>query len=358
MDLDITPDAYMEIIFDLTAGDIIRGRGTGKINLQIDTNGDFLMFGDYEIDEGGYNFTMYNIINKEFDILPNSHILWTGDPYAATLDIQATYRQMASLTPILKIDEDEANANPEVSRKYPAFVELDIQGDLRYPEIDFDIELEDYPKNAIVNGISLETQWTAFKNKLNSDEQELKRQVFSLIILKNFSPEDAFNVGGSVGRSVSEFISNQISYWITQFDENLVIDVDLGDLDQEAFNTFQLRMSYAFMDGRLRVTRDGGFTDQNSNADVASVLGDWTVEYLLTPDGKYRAKIYNRTNFNSLLPNVRSTSTTTGFSFMHTANFDQIKELFNNARKKAREKKEEEVQASPEGISKMNLQDN
>ncbi len=352
MDLDITPDAYMEIIFDLTAGDIIRGRGNGKIKLQVDTKGDFLMFGDYEIEEGGYNFTMYNIINKEFEILPGSHISWTGDPYAANLDIQAIYRQMASLTPILKIDKEEADANPEVSRKYPAFVELDIQNDLRYPEIDFDIELEDYPKNAVVNGISLETQWTAFKNKLNSDEQELKRQVFSLIILKNFSAEDAFNVGGSVGRSVSEFISNQISYWITQFDENLVIDVDLGDLDQEAFNTFQLRMSYSFMDGRLRVTRDGGFTDQNSNADVASVLGDWSVEYLLTPDGKYRAKIYNKTNFNTLNPNYRSTSTTTGFSLMHTQSFDEVRELFNNARKKSRQKQDQAPRDDPSGISK------
>ena len=51
-DLDITPDAYCEIIFDLTSGDIIRGRGNGKLNLQIDTKGDFNMFGDYEIDEG------------------------------------------------------------------------------------------------------------------------------------------------------------------------------------------------------------------------------------------------------------------------------------------------------------------
>jgi hypothetical protein len=49
--------------------------------------------------------------------------------------------------------------------------------------------------------------------------------------LKRFSDENAFNaVGGSVEKSVSEFISNQISYWVTQFDENLVLDVDLGSL--------------------------------------------------------------------------------------------------------------------------------
>ena len=55
--------------------------------------------------------------------------------------------------------------------------------------------------------------------------------------IQKFSPENAFNTGGSFGNSVSEFISNQLSYWITQVDENLDIDVDLGNFDQEAFNT-------------------------------------------------------------------------------------------------------------------------
>ncbi|MCK5701233.1 MAG: translocation/assembly module TamB domain-containing protein, partial [Cyclobacteriaceae bacterium] len=336
LELDITPDAYCEIIFDLTAGDIIRGRGNGKLNLQIDTKGDFYMFGDYEITEGGYNFTLYNIINKEFEVEPNSKISWIGDPYEAILDIRANYRQLASLTPILRVTEEDIRANPELSRKYPAKVLLDIKGNLMHPEIEFDIDVEDYPKNATYNNVSIETQMTAFKNKLATDEQELKRQVFSLIILKNFSPENAFNVGGSVGKSVSEFISNQISYWVTQFDENLVVDVDLGSLDEEAFNTFQLRMSYSFMDGRLRVTRDGGFTDQTTGTDVKSVLGDWSVEYLLSQDGKLRAKIYNKTNYNTLSSNLKSTSTTAGFSISHTQSFDEIKNIFKKSRDKNR----------------------
>ena len=356
LDLDLTPDAYCEIIFDLTAGDIIRGRGNGKLNLQIDTKGDFNMFGDYEIDEGGYNFTLYNIINKEFEIEPGSKISWIGDPYEAILDIRANYRQLASLTPILRVNEEDIRANPELNRKYPAKVLLDIKGNLSYPEIDFDISVDGYPKNATYNGVSIETQMTAFKNKIATDEQELKRQVFSLIILKNFSPENAFNVGGSVEKSVSEFISNQISYWVTQFDENLVVDVDLGSLDDEAFNTFQLRMSYSFLDGRLRVTRDGGFTDQTSGANVASVLGDWSVEYLLSPDGKLRAKIYNKTNYNTLNPNLKPTSTTAGFSIMHTKSFDEIKNIFKNSRQENRPSQKEILPAAEpieEGISQM-----
>ncbi len=353
LDLDITQDAYCEIIFDLTAGDIIRGRGDGKLNLQIDTKGDFYMFGDYVIVEGGYNFTLYNIINKEFEIEPNSKISWTGDPYEAILDIKANYRQLASLAPIMRVTEEDIRLNPELNRKYPAKVILDIKGNMMHPEIEFDIEVDDYPKNATYNGVSIETQMTAFKNELTTNEQELKRQVFSLIILKKFLKENAFNVGGSVESSVSEFISNQISYWVTQFDENLVVDVDLGSLDEEAFNTFQLRMSYSFLDGRLRVTRDGGFTDQTSGTNVASILGDWSVEYLLSTDGKLRAKIYNKTNYNSINANLKSTSTTAGFSLMHTQSFDEIKNIFKKIRDKNKSPKTdpEMEKLEEEGIS-------
>ena len=52
LNLDVTPDAYCEIIFDLKSGDIIRGRGNGDLKLQIDTKGEFNMFGPVEFTEG------------------------------------------------------------------------------------------------------------------------------------------------------------------------------------------------------------------------------------------------------------------------------------------------------------------
>jgi len=48
LNLEITPDALVEIIFDIKSGDIIRGRGNGDIKLQVDTKGEFNMFGQVE----------------------------------------------------------------------------------------------------------------------------------------------------------------------------------------------------------------------------------------------------------------------------------------------------------------------
>src|SRR5690606_40171197 len=201
-DIDITPDAYTEIIFDLQAGDIIRGRGDGKINLKIDTNGDFNMFGNYEFVEGGYNFTLYNIINKEFSIHNGSTINWYGDPYEGILDIKASYQQMASLAPLLNVSED-VELTAELKRRYPSEVILELDGPLLSPEIGFDINITNYPENATTpgGGPSLGNAVDLFLSRINLDRQERERQVFSLIVLRQFSPENSFNTSGSFGSS-------------------------------------------------------------------------------------------------------------------------------------------------------------
>lgn len=353
-DLEITPDAYAEIIFDQTAGDIIRGRGNGQLSMTIDTQGEFNMFGDFVFESGGYNFTLYNVINKEFSIEPESRITWSGDPYGGIMDLTANYRQVTSLAPIFgnRIQVDSAFANKsEVKRKYPVIVELQLEGPLLSPEINFNIEIEDY-ENVVVDGISFETAVAAFKSNLQSNEQELKRQVFSLIILRRFAPEGSFAVGGtSFGNSVSEFISNQLSYWITQIDENLEIDLDLGTLDQNSTNTFQYRMAYTFNEGRLRISRSGNITDEEKPDNISNIIGDWTLEYLLTEDGELRAKMYNRFDYNNLVsPAQRNTTATAGFSFMYTKSFNNIKELFKGKEKKKSKSEEEDYIEFDEGL--------
>ncbi len=228
-------------------------------------------------------------------------------------------------------------------RKYPAEVLLKLDGAMMSPQINFDIVANDLPNAVPIDGkptVSLNQEFKAFRAKM--DEQELKKQVFSLIMLRRFSPPDAFATGGnsSLYSSVSELLSNQLSYWLTQVDQNLEVNFDLGNFDQEAFNTFQLRLSYSFLNGRLRVTRDGTFNNQYNPSEVSNMLGDWTVDYLLSPDCKFKVKMYNRTNINQLTSAglTSQTAITTGFSLMNTQSFDTWKSLLTSARN--RRKKE------------------
>jgi hypothetical protein len=359
LNLEVTEDTYCEIIFDIKAGDIIRGRGNGDLRLQLDTKGEFNMFGGITFEQGGYNFTLYSLINKEFQIQKGSRITWLGNPYEGQLNINAAYNQLASLSPIITNLDDETRSSPALRRKYPMQVLLKLEGPMLSPQIDFDIVAKELPQTLNVGSqnVRLAFEFEAFKAKL--DEQELKKQVFSLIILRRLSPlNETISTSGSVTNSVSELLSNQLSYWVSQMDENLEIDIDLGTLDQDAFNTFQLRLSYSFFNGRLRVTRDGTFGNQSSlsstttNSNTAALVGDWTVDYLLTQDGKFKVRMYNRTNVNPIIATLNNQNTiTTGVSLQHTQSFNTLSDLWKSARQR-KENSKAPIETNKEAVLK------
>ncbi len=335
LNIDVTPDAYVEIIIDPKSGDIIRGKGNGQLRLEIDTQGEFQITGGIDIVEGAYNFSLYNLIPKEFDIEQPSNITWYGDPYSGVLDINGSYSQNTSLQPILEQTGFAApiNEGSAVSRRFPTKVLLALKGPMLSPEISFDIDFSE------IQGQENQVAINAFKNRLQSDEQELNRQVLSLIVLNRFSDQGGLTIGGkTTSQNVSQLLSNQLSQLVAQLDENLEVDFDLADLDQDAFNTFQLRLSYTFLNGRLRVTREGGITNL---VDINSIAGDWTAEYLLTTDGRYKIKVYSRSNYDitKLASAQTATTNTTGASVTQTTSFNTLREFFSGVNRKRKKRK-------------------
>ncbi|WP_240477965.1 translocation/assembly module TamB domain-containing protein [Cyclobacterium amurskyense] len=327
LNLDITPDAYVEIQIDPKTGENIQGHGKGVINMNIDTQGNFTMTGNYEIVDALYNFSLYNVINKKFVIEPGGIINWYGDPYQGVMDISAIYQENVSLTSLQTSSTTSSLENSQIKRRFPVKVIMDLEGELLSPNISFDFDFSEFPEDS-----ELQTTISAFKNRIANDEQEKNRQVFSLIMLRRFSPEGQFNSAGIGFSNLSQLISSQLNNLIAQVDENLEIDFDLMGLDESALETFQLRVAYTFFDGRLRVTRDGGFTDLQGKADLNTIAGDWQAEYLLTENGQYRVRVYNRNNFNNLTAlNINNRAPNTyGVSISQNLLFSSLKELFQN----------------------------
>ncbi len=208
-DMEITPDAYVELIFDPRAGDIIKGTGDGNLNLVLDNNGEFELFGDVNIVNGSYNFTytLANtpIISKEFNIRPGGTISFYGDPNAGVMDIDAVYRQLASFS-----DYESSPTNSDqsqVSTRVPILVVLNLQGAMLSPNIGFAIQLDD-------NQASATPQENGAIVEINNNEDLLKRQVFSLLMLRKFSPKIQDQVQGPVSIIVSVSLF-QISFLIT-----------------------------------------------------------------------------------------------------------------------------------------------
>lgn len=336
--LDITPDAYCEIQLDRQTGDIIKSNGAGRINMRIDTKGDFSMTGNYEIQQGEYTFTFENVINKRFQIRPNSRITWTGDPYRALLDVTAAYTQYTSLKPLLTSFDSGAptSNNSDGNRRYPVDLIINLDGELQSPAVTYDLEIKEYPASS-----DFRQAVTAFAARLDANDQELTRQVSSVLLFNQLLPEgsglfDQTNVNNGLYNSVSELISNQISRIASNLDKNLDVGVSFGgfsgnNTNESLLNNLQLRFSYRFLNDRFRISRDGGFTyGQNetgqAQTSAASLLGEWTLEYWVTPDGRFRAKMYNRNQQNALTQGALNSTLTTGggLSFLYTRTFNRI----------------------------------
>ncbi|MCH7403414.1 translocation/assembly module TamB domain-containing protein [Belliella kenyensis] len=334
-DLDVTPDAYVEIQIDPRTGENIQGRGRGVLSLNIDTQGNFSMSGNYEITEAKYNFSLYNIIRREFNVQPGGRITWFGDPYEGIMDLRATYQESVSLQNLQTgTTQGSELEDPQMRRRWPLKVIMDLKGNILSPQIDFDFDFSEYPEG------NIQTYISAFRNRIANDEQEKNRQVFSVIMMRSFSPEGQFSgVSNIASSNLSQLLSSQLNSFISQVDSNLEVDIDLASLDQSALETFQLRVAYTFLDGRLRVSRDGGFTDLQGNADINSIAGDWQAEYLITQDGRYRLRIYNRNNFNTFTSLSLSRNVATyGISVSQNLAFNTFKELIDRITKRNREK--------------------
>lgn len=356
LNFDVTEDAHFEVIFDKKAGDIIKGTGTGTVLMKMDTRGDFEVYGTYEITQGTYNFTLVNLINKAFVVEPKSRVTWNGDPYEGQLDIRAAHTQNASILPLLKglVDSTFIQDNPDVRRRIPVTVFLTLDGRLLNPQIGFDIDIQEYP-----NYLEVEQAINDLKSRIKFNEQLLNNQVFSLMVLKQLSPLEQLQVdiGSSSANSVSELLSNQFSNWISQFDDNLEVDIDLSGFDEADNNTFRLRMSYSILDGKIRVTRDGNITNLQNESQLANVFGEWTIEYLLTDDGKLKMKAYNKTNQNTYSTSLsNATSTIYGLSMTYTKSFDSLIGLFRRNPNKSEGIKEDEVLA-PESPQEKKQED-
>jgi len=332
--LDITPDAYVEIIIDPQTEEGISGRGRGILTMNIDTQGNFTLNGTYEITEGMYNFSLYNVVKKQFSIKPGGRITWYGDPYTGIMDISAEYTESVSLQPLLASRVTAENQSSTSNRRYPVKVLLNLDGELLSPDIGFGFDFTEFPSSG-----DTQTTISSFQNKIANDEQEMNRQVFSVIMTRSFSPEGQFSGVSNISSSLGQLLSSQLNSFLGQVDKNLEVDLDVATLDQNALETFQLSVAYTFLDGRLRVSRDGGFTNNQGNASATSIIGDWQAEYILTEDGVYRIRIFNRNNYNTFTSLSLSENVATyGVSLSQSVAFNSFSELFNKLTRKKKEK--------------------
>ena len=323
--LEATRDAEVQLIFDEKSGDVIKARGDGNLNMKINSKGKFDMLGDYVLSSGDYLFTLENFVTKKFEIEKGSSIKWNGNVYKANIDIVANYKQRASIKPLFP--NDTVN---NYNKRFPVDCKLYMKDKLTSPDITFGIDLPTID----------ETTRSAIKSIL-SDDNELKRQVFSLLLLRSFitplsvSGGGGISAGGAAAATGSEMLSNKMSNWLNGVTKDIDIGVNYRPGGALSSDELDLALSKQLFNNRLVI--DGNFGVANNNSatknttsksnNSSNLIGDVTIEYKLSESGKYRVKGFNRSNDNTDAA-ISGGPFTQGVGIFYREEYETLSELY------------------------------
>jgi hypothetical protein len=316
LNIDITPEARVEIIFDEKTGDIIKGSGNGELELKINKQGNFLINGEYFIEKGNYLFTLRNVINKRFVIKSGGSIKWTGDIYSAQINADAIYK--------LKASPYNLTLNLEDKPRVPVECELNLTNNLMNPNIKFGIYMPN-TSDRITNVIQ------------SMSDDELNKQIIFLLVTSNFytnsdlvSNSEEPVAGNAFGNTTSELLSNQLSNWLSQISDDFDIGVNYHPGDEISKDEVELALSTQIFNDRVIVSGNLGIGDYQTKTSESSIAGDFDVEVKVNKKGNLRVKGFNRVNDNVTYKNSLYTQGVGIFYREDFQSIDELKKLYLN----------------------------
>lgn len=318
LDFDIDTDAQIEVILDRESGHAMRGRGYGSMKMEINTLGKFLMYGDFQVQEGEYNFKKVGLFDKKFYVKKGSTIRWEGDPLGAILNLEAIYETQSN--PSVLIESSSFNTN----RKLPTQVSILINGSLSNPEPDFNINFPTV-SSVLKSEIDYRLQ--------NKDVRQ--NQAFALLAFGSFTtPENAGNVAYG---SLFEKASSLFNDIFTDEDSKLQVGVDYsqGDRINQISDRVGLTLSTQINEN---ISINGKVGVPVGGVSESVLVGDVEIQMKLNDDGSLRGRVFNRENdINYVGEGIGYTQ---GIGLNYSVDFDNYRELWRKIFTKKNKKKE------------------
>ncbi len=308
---EITPDVQLILVMDPVGGDRIKATGSGNMRLTYNNNDELSVFGKYTLEKGNYNFTLQDIIIKDFTIRDGSSITFQGDPYAGLLDIEAVYSVNANLC---DLDETFADDKKITHTNVSVHALFRANGSLSLLVISFVLEFPTLTSDA----------YRRVKSIISTDEM-MNRQIIYLLALNRFyTPEymGSSSQSNEFTSVASSTISSQLSNMLGKMSENWSISpnvrTDRGDFSDVEVD---LALSSQLLNNRLLFNGNFGYRDNTYNTRNSNFIGDFDIEYLLNRKGTLRLKAYN--HFNDQSYYVRNALTTQGVGIVWKHDFDR-----------------------------------
>jgi hypothetical protein len=343
-DINVDPEAELNVVIDPANGDALKVRGDADLTAVMDPSGKISMTGRYEINDGSFGISVSALGKKQFKLIKGSTIVWTGDPMSANVNLSAVYEVNAAPIDLMNREDD-----PTLKTKIPVQVYLIMKGELLKPIISFRLDLPENERGA--GGGSVYPRML----QVNRDENELNKQVFSLLALNRFMASNPFQSLAGGGGGVSTLARSSVSKLLTEQLNNLAsdlingVDINFGVNSSEDYSSGSLQqktdlevgLSKKLLNDRLTVTVGSSFGlegPQPQGQSSSNIAGNVNVEYAMSADGRYRLRAYRRNQTEGV---IEGQIIETGLGFALVVDYNKFREIFQKKRNRNKARTEQ-----------------
>lgn len=268
-------DARLNLEIDSATGDALHVNGNGTVDLTVKDNA-FSITGDYIVSEGEYDLTLLGLFARNFNLDAGSTIHFTGDIMQSELDLKASYKTKASISPLIAAGTDS-------NIRRPVNGTILITGRLANPNLGFGIKIDDLDP----------TIEQIIETSFNTEEKRM-RQLLALILSGSFIPDEQSGIVNN--NSVSYFNATEImSTQLNSILQQLGIPIDFGfnyQPTETGRDMFDVAVSTQLWSNRVSVNGNiGNRRFLTSNRD--DIVGDVDVEVKLDRKGRTRLRLFS-----------------------------------------------------------------
>ncbi len=313
---------------DPLAEDRMTCRGTGDLSLHYDPYHDLTLTGVYNLSQGSYTVNLKgDLMSKAFQIQDGSSISFSGSPSESVLDLNAVYSIPSAN--LQDLDESFASLTSLNRTSLPVDCKLQVTGPISSPQIKFDLE---------VKNTSDDVQ--ALVHNIIGTQEMLDREVFYLLLFNKFyTPEYASTSQRQSASELSSFASSSLNSQLNNILGHMSDNFTLGTNVRSSKGDFSdmemdFSISTRFLNDRLLLNGNVGYRDSANQMEVNtggnSFIGDFDLEYLITPSGTVRAKAYS--HYNERDYSINNALTTQGIGIILRKDFNDLLDLLNRKR--------------------------
>ncbi|QNF35593.1 translocation/assembly module TamB domain-containing protein [Adhaeribacter swui] len=355
--INLTDETLFTVIVDPVTGDFLDVRGNTRLNFGMDPGGSMDLTGTYTVKEGKYRLSFLNI-TRELEFAEGGTITWLGDPLEANADLRAIYRVEAPVRELIA-SQTSGNTSETLRQKVPFMVYVNVKNALLKPDITFDIDI---PEEDRASSPAATAAYPAIQ-QLRQEPSEMNKQVFALLVLNRFLAPDPLQSSGGGGlegtirNSLSDVLNDQLDNLTDRYAGGLGLELGLNTYEDYSTGSAQNRTDLnvavrrQFLNDRLQfrvgtnVGLEGGGSPSSERNGGSGFAGNFSVEYLVLPDGRLRVRGFRQDAFETL---TDAQVIETGAAVVFQRDYNSFAELFrriSKAQKRAKQQQAPDVSA-------------